>query len=75
MRSIAGPISGAMTANGAIDKAGRAAPCRAVHRGRIEKNNELAREIAMTASPATMRAWGRARRWNGVKVERSAGRP
>ena len=29
----------------------------------------------MTASPATMRAWGRARRWKGVKVERSASRP
>ena len=66
MRSRAGPIRGATTANGAIVSARYSATLLRAALGSMSKNSELASARAMRVSPATAAAWVRASRVNGV---------
>ncbi len=65
MRSIAGPTSGATTANGAIVSTRYSATLSRAAPDGIEKNSVPASDTVTSVSVATENAWTRASRVNG----------
>ena len=65
MRSMAGPISGAATANGAMVSTRYSATRQRAELKSREKNTDPARPMANRASPDTDAAWARASRMKG----------
>ena len=70
--SIAGPMSGATTANGAMVNARYNATLPRAASALTEKNNEPASAMVMSVSPATPKMCVLARRMNGVTTNASA---